>query len=1430
MANPGFLSKRVKKRPQSGITSDRYEFLGLDQAEPDLGDPLTGVSSVGVKPYTGATADLYVVSSAGSGERYWTKQTTLISGGVVTPGSITVRNAGTIVGAANQITDVNFVGSGVTVVNPATWVGAGASSVDVQITVTDVAVTGSTGAVPYKNSSGFLQGATDFVYSPTSTNVGIGSTIPTSKLDVLGNVKISGIATIGILTATTGVFTESLKVGNFEISDTTTFFRVISGAVGIGTTNPTSTLDVVGNSKVSGASTVGFISATTGFIGVLTANTINSGFTTTTNLYVGSAATIGFVTATNGFVGILTANTINSGFTTTTNLQVGASATITSNLQVDTNTLFVNSNAHSVGIGTTNPLQKLQVGIGTFATVVTDTARVGIGTTNPQYSLDTRGDIALSGKLYVNNVSGTSGQVLLSGGVGSPTWGAPGSVTVGSANSVGIANTQESSLYYPTFTSQYENNALINVDTTGLGYNPGLNYFGIGTTNLNYTLTVNGSVGINTDAFFVSSSNNRVGIGTTNPTSTLSVNGDVSVGTTVIIGSNPASHLSSGGIVTTTTTSSVVLSNLNTNTFRSAKYNVQVTATGQLIGYEEPGSSASVSSLFGGTKYTPGNYSNIALTTISGTGNDARANLIVSPEYTFDINSIDDDVFFYSASSISGIQTNQTVLFSRAIPPTAAQNSKVTSITLTLVGSGYTAIPTISFSTPPSFVVEGVGIGSSASARVDSMKVTNVAINSTGVYSTVPTITFDSPVVPGTTATGYVGFGISTLTVNSPGTFYAPVFGASVPSSPVGAAFTSAIQLSVVGSAISAANIAISTVFVNAIDFINSGTGYTSGNFPILTFSAPNVGINTATAVVNTLGISTLFDVTPGIGYTAPPILTVSSPSVGVNTATITATLGISTFTVTNPGSGYITSPSLSISPAVTGFSFQVGLGVTSTGSVLVGGSGYSSAPIVSFSMPAIGINSATASVTNITSTAISEITITNVGSGYTTIPTVTITGGGGASASFTIGQMKVANVSILSRGFGITTPPVISIVAGGSGGVGAAVSYSMGIGSRINITGFGTGYNTAPSIGVTAVDGITGSGAAITVGLGITSSNITITNAGYGYSSIPTVTVSSPVGVASTAIGSVGVGLTTNGLIITSPGIGYNGGIPSISGIGSGVAVSAGVTATNIIVTNVYISNAGSGYTATDLASLPIATVSSAGVGLTVGFGVEAITLTSLGIGYTSLVSVAASFSRPNFGIGNTSPSIGLGVTATLSSVLGYTGILPGSVNGIEISGIDKIYYVASFDTISNKLKISTGIGIGTLTSTDVGGAEFTTNKPNIRVGGTISSVLVTSPGSGYTSTSKLSASGFTGSALGTGLTFTSSNVVSNYQVSEVLMIQSVGSASTSCDIIEFGTVANTVLLGSFDSDISGTNARLKLNPTYRNNTIKIISNSITN
>jgi hypothetical protein len=1392
--NPNFLSNRVKRRDQSGITSDRYEFLGLDQAEPDLGDPLIGVSSVGVNPYTGDIADLYVVASAGSGERYWTKQTSLIAGGVVTPGSVTVRNAGVIVGSANQIADLNFVGSGVTVNNPASWVGAGSSSVDIQITVTDVSVTGDIGAVPYKNSSGFLQGSEDFVYSASNDFVGIGSTVPTSKLDVLGNVKVSGIATIGILTASTGTFTDSLKVGNFEISDTTTFFRVISGAVGIGTTNPTSTLDVVGDSRVSGTSTVGVLSATTGFVGALNANTINSGFTTTTNLYVGSAATIGFITATTGFIGVLTANTINIGFTTTTNLFVGASATITSNLQVDVNTLIVNSNTRSVGIGTTNPLQKLQVGIGTLSTVVTDDARIGIGTTNPQYTLDTRGDIALSGKLYVNNDSGTSGQVLLSGGVGSPTWGAPGAVTVGSANSVGIAITQASSLFYPTFTEQTENNALLKVDTSGLVFNPGENRLGIGTTNPQSTLAIGGTI---TEEFngqywnVVTQAD--VGYGASQ------VPLNQYLGRLAFIDEYLPPQFENREVTTTATTAGQVLYSFDTNTFRSTKCNVQVTCTGQLVGGASSASSRSVGSLQGGTRYASGSYTNVLLSTSSGTGLDARANINIAPELRVNIDSISDGSF-NTSSDVSGISTNTPILFNRAIPATPAQNSKVTLLTLTNVGSGYTTVPSITIANPTNNpAIAGVtGIGSTATAVVNTMIVTNVSINTPGIHTTVPTVEFNSPVGVGSSATGIVGFGISTTTITSSGSGYNPI-----------------PTISVSGSALVGASLSVSNVFVTNIEFANVGSGYTSGNFPILTFSAPQVGINTATAIVNSLGISTQFNITSGIGYTRPPLLTVSAPNVGINTATILSTLGVSTVTVVNAGTGYTSSPTLALTPTVTGFAATVGLGVTSDDIIVFGGSGYGGAPNVTFSMPNIGINSATGTFTGIGAGGVLEdFIITNTGSGYINIPTVTVTGGGGTGAGITITKMGVTDVTVNNAGFGATLVPTPQILA--AVGSGASVTVAMGIG-RVDVVGFGSGYNIAPGIAVTAVDGLTGSGGSVTTGLGVTFTNVTITNPGFGYSSIPTVTVSSPVGVASTAVGSVGVGITQ--IRISNPGIGYTTNIPTISFTSPSLAPGSGVGAavSTILVTNVFVTNPGSGYTATDLAASPIASFNPVGTSATVGFGVSTISLVNLGIGYTTAASAVVTFSTPN---------IGIGTTARATASLGYPGILPGP--GITTTGNTQIYY--AIPRTSNSLGISTGVGIGTLTGTEVGDDLFLTNAPVANIGGSITNVSIVSPGSGYASTSILTATNFDGANVGTGFTFISSVVVNNYQFSDVMILQSVGSAVTSCDYIEFGTVANNEILGSFNADISGSNARLTFTPTYRNNTIKIATNSITN
>ena len=103
MASSEFLSKRVKKKLQTGLTTDRYEFLGLDQAEPDLGDPLVGLSSVGANPPP-ISGNQYVLTAYENqtGRRYWTAAAQITGSGLI-PGSFTVFNNNIQVGAANSL-------------------------------------------------------------------------------------------------------------------------------------------------------------------------------------------------------------------------------------------------------------------------------------------------------------------------------------------------------------------------------------------------------------------------------------------------------------------------------------------------------------------------------------------------------------------------------------------------------------------------------------------------------------------------------------------------------------------------------------------------------------------------------------------------------------------------------------------------------------------------------------------------------------------------------------------------------------------------------------------------------------------------------------------------------------------------------------------------------------------------------------------------------------------------------------------------------------------------------------------------------------------------------------------------------------------------------------------------------------------------------
>ena len=82
--------------------------------------------------------------------------------------------------------------------------------------------------------------------SSINSNVGIGTTLPTIRLQVEGNTYISGVSTFAGITTVTGstLFTKQLNVSG--VSTFNSNISIPTASVGIGTTNPLSKIHVVG--------------------------------------------------------------------------------------------------------------------------------------------------------------------------------------------------------------------------------------------------------------------------------------------------------------------------------------------------------------------------------------------------------------------------------------------------------------------------------------------------------------------------------------------------------------------------------------------------------------------------------------------------------------------------------------------------------------------------------------------------------------------------------------------------------------------------------------------------------------------------------------------------------------------------------------------------------------------------------------------------------------------------------------------------------------------------------------------------------------------------------------------------------------------------------------------------------------------------------
>ncbi len=225
------------------------------------------------------------------------------------------------------------------------------------------------------------------------TSSGVGATVGGS----------AGVVTYyGSGTELSGIVTSITAGANISVSSAT-------GNVTI--TGLANTANVVANTLVvTGVSTLGIVTGLES-IGVVTAyvtNIVGASATFTGNVTIGGTLiyedvenidSIGFVTAREG---------IHVGYDYDGGTGIGITLLPSGNASFAGVVTAPTAHITTLGIGTDDPLNALQVGLANSSFTVVSTATttmVGIGTTNPLYTLDVRGDTNIDGSLTVNNNS-----------------------------------------------------------------------------------------------------------------------------------------------------------------------------------------------------------------------------------------------------------------------------------------------------------------------------------------------------------------------------------------------------------------------------------------------------------------------------------------------------------------------------------------------------------------------------------------------------------------------------------------------------------------------------------------------------------------------------------------------------------------------------------------------------------------------------------------------------------------------------------------------------------------------------------------------------------------------------------------------------------------------------------------------------------------
>jgi FtsP/CotA-like multicopper oxidase with cupredoxin domain len=298
-----------------------------------------------------------------------------------------------------------------------------------------------------------------------------------------------------------------------------------------------------------------------------------------------------------------------------------------------------------------------------------------------------------------------------------------------------------------------------------------------------------------------------------------------------------------------------------------------------------------------------------------------------------------------------------------------------------------------------------------------------------------------------------------------------------------------------------------------------------------------------------------------GSGYTSAPAVTISGGTGSGATADAQIS-GVTAVTLTNGGTGYTHTPTVGFTGDGSGAAADAQISGVTDVAVTNGGAGYTSLPVVSFTGGDGSGAAATAQISGVTA-----VNITDGGTGYfTTAPDVAFQGGGGSGATATAtidGSGAVTGVTVTNGGSGYTNPPMVVFSGGDGTGAMADAVVMPGAVTAIIVTNGGSGYTAAPDVTLTGGGGL-GATATATVQPGVVT-GIILTNGGSDYTTAPTVSITGGDGAGATADATIGLNAVT-GLILTNAGDGYTY-APTISIEGGGgtgaTAVATGVTIT---------------------------------------------------------------------------------------------------------------------------------------------------------------------------------------------------------------------------------------------------------------------------